>query len=299
MKPTDLEKVKVINHRRNRITKDTYSGRLHSWLTAIPSESRQYITWHGEKTLLLDVKNMVAFSLLPYLRKVDESEYAEWSKLAKNGLYEHLVDECNFVDREHSKDTFNCWVGGSQSRLAQRIDKWVKNNFPKFHRIFHLKQTRENRKDIWAELTQKVDVKFIVDGLVLNPNKGFDCIGIHDAILIKETALNVALDALKESIMEVVGVLPVIDIERPTPVEETKLDRTQPKTFTKPTFHKHSSHSSRLQETHPTPRSKDSDANRWAHIIAINNQGSSPSKVNPVRGYRSKNISDAIPSWGN
>ena len=238
-----------LNRGNHFVTKDNFSGRVHSNVTTIKRELRPLITYRGNDTAIIDISSSHPFQqavmhknkphlILKYLPKTvdqsriirDESTGLYFDDVMNGQLREEISKYLFNVDSRiqfQYKKRFNEDYDASNEVCVKRmvlklmndtnntsLKTDVANRYPTvFETMEYLHSHYDNKKAAYAHLNQNIERELIVDKTTFAFASNQFIIPIHDAVLVRANKIDEVMCKIQNVYKSNLGIVPNMKIE--------------------------------------------------------------------------------------
>lgn len=208
------EFIEKIKRKNIFVYQDTFSGRLHSNITQIRSEYREFLYIDGEETIEIDIKNAQSVFLATIIKRklgknTDANQDQFIDEAYKGKLYDHITD---YIIKKHN-----------DTRKYETIREEVKLNIQKlyfsddykhiskFHKLFKdmfpsvltfintWKSVSNTGGREFAALLQSAEKIMVLNTILPKAYElGLKVLTIHDSFIIKKSDINKLLEIILE-----------------------------------------------------------------------------------------------------
>ncbi len=239
-----------LNRGNHFVTKDNFSGRVHSNVTTIKRELRPLITYRGQDTATVDISSSHPFQqavmhrnkphlILKYLPKtVDQSKIIRdkstdlYFEDVMNGQLRYEIGKYLFnVDGRiqfQYKERFNEDYDPSNDICVKRMVLKLMNDTDKtslrtnvanrystvFGTMEYLSSHYDNKKSAYAHLNQNIERELIVDKTTFALAASQFIIPIHDAVCVTVSEIDEVMIKIQYVYKSNLGIVPNIKIEK-------------------------------------------------------------------------------------
>jgi len=164
-----LAQIEDIREANWTFTVDEFSGRVHTNLTYLKSELREYLRVNGKPLCQIDIKcsQPLFIGLLAKVAGYADERYIE---LCQGDLYGWIAEEMS-LDRKVVKEQFSqrgLFSSNRSRHQKSQVMLFIKNEFPLIYEYIRItkagKKTKANPKahNVLAKMAQESEVKFIM-----------------------------------------------------------------------------------------------------------------------------------------
>lgn len=206
-----------------RFSVDTTGNRIHTNLTNLSSELRQYLSVDGQPLGQVDISNSQPLFFYLHIKNlpfIPDSEKDKYRTIVESGkFYEYFMGKFN-IPPEKRQDVkhkilaaiFFDWYRKKESRYI----KVFKKDFPKIAN--YIKELRKKDYRQMARLLQRTESKFVIEGVVAKFMEYFGqdnefIATIHDSIVVKTGMLDAARWIMEECFWAE-GIQPKLKMEK-------------------------------------------------------------------------------------
>lgn len=222
------------DYHRAYLDQKTYANiensRVYTSIVSLPKKFRQYILIEGSETVEIDIKSAHAVIISTFIE--DRIEALKWLELVgpddpDKDIYYHLIDTLGVHDsaqilyptrkkqRSQCKKVLNAYFNGATNqdkydkklRFKRPFKEYMKEEFPSLNQaisdlIKDFSTTAKRRNGAALKLQE---IESDIMGTHFMCNSDFDCISIHDGLLVKKEEAPAIIQAVRERAMEVLG----------------------------------------------------------------------------------------------
>lgn len=238
-----------INDNRYRMSIDDFGKRLHTNLTNLPTDFRQYLRYNGQPLVEIDIKNSQFYMAIKLLMRHIQSKNPEIFNLLNNiegqgdkisflsevdgltdiakfitdvttgNFYESLVEDYNTkykttLDRDDAKKLM-LRVMFSKSTYNDSFKSVFKQRYPVVAEVFnHKKRVNKLKEDKYKALSQSL--QRIESGLMIRTiceNEALTDVPmftIHDSIMTTQENVELVKDIMITELTDVIGFTPML-----------------------------------------------------------------------------------------